>query len=78
MRSVPVIVSNYETAELVRELATASITTKISFINELATLREHVNANADAVHLVSSISVALGSYSSAHSSWTPRIFRHVP
>jgi len=45
MGSVPVIVSNYETAELVRELATASITTKISFINELATLCEHINAN---------------------------------
>ena len=59
MRGVPVIVSNYETAELVRELATGSITTKISFINELATLCEHVNANA--VHLASSISIALGS-----------------
>jgi UDPglucose 6-dehydrogenase len=54
MRGVPVIVTNHETAELVREAATAFIATKISFINELATLCEHVNA--DAVHL----SLALG------------------
>ncbi|HEX6505718.1 MAG TPA: nucleotide sugar dehydrogenase [Terriglobales bacterium] len=54
MRGVPVIVTNHETAELVREAATAFIATKISFINELATLCEHINA--DAVHL----SLALG------------------
>jgi UDPglucose 6-dehydrogenase len=54
MRGVPVIVTNHETAELVREAATAFIATKISFINELAALCEHVNA--DAVHL----SLALG------------------
>jgi UDPglucose 6-dehydrogenase len=54
MRGVPVIVTNHETAELVREAATAFIATKISFINELATLCEHVNA--DAVQL----SLALG------------------
>jgi UDPglucose 6-dehydrogenase len=54
MRGVPVIVTNHETAELVRESATAFVATKISFINELATLCERVNA--DAV----SLSLALG------------------
>ena len=54
MRGVPVIVTNHETAELVREAATAFVATKISFINELATLCERVNA--DAV----SLSLALG------------------
>jgi UDPglucose 6-dehydrogenase len=54
MRGVPVIVTNHETAELVRESATAFVATKISFINELASLCEHVNA--DAV----SLSLALG------------------
>ena len=46
MRGVPVIVSNHETAELVRESATAFVATKISFINELASLCERVNADA--------------------------------
>ena len=54
MRGVPVIVTNHETAELVRESATAFVATKISFINELAILCEKVNA--DAVNL----SLALG------------------
>jgi UDPglucose 6-dehydrogenase len=54
MRGVPVIVTNHETAELVRQASTAFIATKISFINELAALCEHVNA--DAVNL----SLALG------------------
>jgi UDPglucose 6-dehydrogenase len=54
MRGVPVIVTNHETAELVREAATAFVATKISFINELAGLCEHVHA--DAVNL----SLALG------------------
>ena len=54
MRGVPVIVTNHETAELVRESATAFVATKISFINELSNLCEHVNA--DAV----SLSLALG------------------
>jgi UDPglucose 6-dehydrogenase len=49
MRGVPVIVTNQATAELVREAATAFVATKISFINEVATLCERVNA--DAVHL---------------------------
>jgi len=54
MRGVPVIVTNHETAELVRESATAFVATKISFINELSSLCEKVNA--DAV----SLSLALG------------------
>jgi UDPglucose 6-dehydrogenase len=54
MRGVPVVVTNHETAELIREAATAFVATKISFINELATLCERVNA--DAV----SLSLALG------------------
>ncbi|HUK22930.1 MAG TPA: nucleotide sugar dehydrogenase [Terriglobales bacterium] len=54
MRGVPVIVTNHETAELVREAATAFVATKISFINEVANLCERVNA--DAVNL----SLALG------------------
>src|SRR5579872_1452777 len=54
MRGVPVIVTNHETAELVREAATAFVATKISFINELAGLCERVHG--DAVHL----SLALG------------------
>src|SRR5436305_7526399 len=46
MRGVPVIVTNHETAELVREASTAFMATKISFINELASLCEHVKADA--------------------------------
>jgi UDPglucose 6-dehydrogenase len=46
MRGVPVIVTNHETAELVRESATAFVATKISFINELSSLCEKVNADA--------------------------------
>jgi UDPglucose 6-dehydrogenase len=45
MRGVPVIVTNHETAELVREASTAFVATKISFINELASLCEHVKAD---------------------------------
>ena len=48
------IVTNHETAELVRESATAFVATKISFINELSTLCEKVNADA------LSLSLALG------------------
>src|SRR5271154_3814204 len=54
MRGVPVLVTNYETAELARAATTAFVATKISFINEIASLCEHVNA--DAV----SLSLALG------------------
>ena len=46
MRGVPVVVTNHETAELAREASTAFLATKISFINELANLCEHVNADA--------------------------------
>src|SRR5437870_10540898 len=46
MRGVPVIVTNHETAELAREASTAFLATKISFINDLATLCEHVRADA--------------------------------
>ena len=54
MRGVPVIVTNHETAELVHESATAFVATKISFINELSSLCEKVNADA------MSLSLALG------------------
>ncbi len=46
MRGVPTIVTNHETAELVREAATAFLATKVSFINEVANLCEHVQADA--------------------------------
>ena len=46
MRGVPVIVTNHATAELVREASTAFMATKISFINEIAALCEHVDADA--------------------------------
>jgi UDPglucose 6-dehydrogenase len=54
MRGVPVLVTNYETAELARVASTAFVATKIAFINEIASLCE--NVNADAV----SLSLALG------------------
>jgi UDPglucose 6-dehydrogenase len=46
MRGVPVIVTNHPTAELVREATTAFVATKISFINEIADLCEHIDADA--------------------------------
>ena len=46
MRGVPLIVTSFETAELVREAATAFLATKVSFINELASLCERVKADA--------------------------------
>jgi UDPglucose 6-dehydrogenase len=46
MRGTPVIVTSPETAELVREAATAFLATKISFINEIAELCEKVDADA--------------------------------
>lgn len=46
MRGVPIIVTNHETAELVREASTAFLATKISFINELSALCEQVRADA--------------------------------
>lgn len=54
MRGVPIIVTTRATAELVRQAATAFIATKISFINEIAALCEHVKADA------SDLSLALG------------------
>ena len=54
MRGVPVIVTTHQTAELVREASTAFLATKVSFINELSSLCERINA--DAVDL----SLALG------------------
>src|SRR5258707_4785870 len=46
MRGVPVIVTTHETAELVREASTAFLATKVSFINELSTLCEHIKADS--------------------------------
>ena len=46
MRGVPVIVTSHSTAELVREASTAFVATKQSFINEIAALCEHVEADA--------------------------------
>ena len=46
MRGVPIIVTNHETAELVREASTAFLATKISFINEVSALCERVSADA--------------------------------
>jgi UDPglucose 6-dehydrogenase len=46
MRGVPVIVTSFNTAELVREASTAFVATKISFINELAGLCEQIKADA--------------------------------
>jgi UDPglucose 6-dehydrogenase len=46
MRGVPVIVTSQATAELAREAATAFVATKISFINEVSVLCEHVGADA--------------------------------
>jgi UDPglucose 6-dehydrogenase len=54
MRGVPIIVTTRATAELVRQAATAFIATKISFINEVAAICEHVKADA------SDLSLALG------------------
>jgi UDPglucose 6-dehydrogenase len=46
LRGVPVIVTNHETAELVRQASTAFVATKISFINELSSLCERVGADS--------------------------------
>jgi len=46
MRGVPVIVTTHQTAELVREASTAFLATKVSFINELSSLCEHISADA--------------------------------
>ena len=46
LRGVPIIVTSHETAELVRQASTAFVATKISFINELASLCERVGADS--------------------------------
>src|SRR5439155_23304390 len=51
MRGVPVIVTNHETAELIRESATAFVATKMSFIKGLSNLCEKVNADAVSLSL---------------------------
>ena len=66
MRGVPVIVTNHETAELAREAATAFVATKISFINELSSLCEHVGA--DAMNL--SLALGLGQKRSLHAAYS--------
>jgi UDPglucose 6-dehydrogenase len=45
MRGVPVIVTSFATAELVREASTAFVATKQSFINEISQLCEYVEAD---------------------------------
>lgn len=54
MRGVPIIVTTRATAELARQAASAFIATKISFINEVAAICEHVKADA------TDLSLALG------------------
>lgn len=46
MRGVPIIVTSTNTAELVREATSAFLATKISFINEMSALCEHVQADS--------------------------------
>ena len=60
MRGVPVIVTSYETAELVREASTAFVATKLSFINELASLCEHVSADAADLALAMGLDKKIG------------------
>ena len=76
MRGVPVIVTNHETAELVRESATAFVATKISFINELSSLCEHVNADAVSLSLALGLEKNRASLFAARS-WHGRIVRRV-
>ena len=60
MRGVPVIVTSHETAELVREASTAFVATKLSFINELASLCDHVHADATDVALAMGLDKKIG------------------
>ena len=46
---VPIVVTNLETAELIKYAANAFLATKISFINEMAALSEAVGADVHAV-----------------------------
>jgi UDPglucose 6-dehydrogenase len=60
MRGVPVIVTTHETAELVREASTAFVATKFSFINELASLCDHVQADATDLALAMGLDKKIG------------------
>ncbi|ABF39307.1 UDP-glucose/GDP-mannose dehydrogenase [Candidatus Koribacter versatilis Ellin345] len=60
MRGVPLIVTSYETAELVREASTAFVATKLSFINELASLCDHVKADATDLALAMGLDKKIG------------------
>jgi UDPglucose 6-dehydrogenase len=60
MRGVPVIVTSHETAELVREASTAFVATKLSFINELASLCDHVQADATDLALAMGLDKKIG------------------
>jgi UDPglucose 6-dehydrogenase len=60
MRGVPVIVTSHETAELVREATTAFVATKLSFINELASLCDHVQADAADLALAMGLDKKIG------------------
>lgn len=60
MRGIPVIVTSYETAELVREASTAFVATKMSFINEMANLCEHIGADAADLALAMGLDKKIG------------------
>jgi UDPglucose 6-dehydrogenase len=60
MRGVPVIVTSHETAELVRQASTAFVATKLSFINELASLCDHVRADATDLALAMGLDKKIG------------------
>lgn len=49
LRETPILVTNLESAELIKYAANAFLATKISFINEMSTLCEAVNADVHAV-----------------------------
>ena len=49
LRETPILVTNLESAELIKYAANAFLATKISFINEIATLCEAVDADVHAV-----------------------------
>jgi len=53
-KSIPFIITNWETAELIKYASNAFLATKISFINELAKLADKVKAN------IKTISYAMG------------------